>query len=208
MADIQFKCTSLANFSWNHQMKTRMIGRFSVYRDTQSSTDNDWPPPQPLLAREARLPEPSSDSKILILVTLDRSEIECSSCVWCSYSDLWSSSTWRSEGPSFVSGSPLHSLTLGSVRPWIESRIWAVALSSSFVAGNIGKCPAELSQGRNLLHYLLMSGEAKTNWRTLRRIKFKYFALMKKDMFSWIPERELPGLISLFMIFKFEFCSF
>lgn len=113
----------------------------------------------------------------------------------------------RSKGPSFVSGSPLHSLTLGSVRPWIESRIWAAALSSVLWLETLAS--AQLSYlGKEPLALLADAGEAETNWRALRRIKFKYFALMRKDMFLGSLKGNFQVSFHSLRSLKFEFCSF
>ena len=113
----------------------------------------------------------------------------------------------RSKGPSFVSGSPLHSLTLGSVRPWIESRIWAAALSSVLWLETLAS--AQLSYlGKEPLALLADVGEAETNWRALRRIKFKYFALMRKDMFLGSLKGNFQVSFHSLWSLKFEFCSF
>lgn len=112
-----------------------------------------------------------------------------------------------SEGPSVVSGSPLHSLTLGSVRPWLESRICAAALSSVLWLETLAN--AQLSYlGQEPLALLVDVGEAKTNWRMLRRIKFKYFALMKKDMFLGSLKGNFQVSFHSLWSLKFEFCYF
>lgn len=113
----------------------------------------------------------------------------------------------RSEGPSSVSGIPLHSLTLSSVRPWSESRICAAALSPVLWLETLAN--AQLSYlGQEPLALLTDVREAKTNWRMLGRIKFKCTLLCWKRMFFGFLKGNFQVSFHSLWSLKFGFCSF
>lgn len=120
MADIQFKCTSLANFQWNHQIKRKQDDweRFDINTGTQSSTANAWAASTWRLVAEADLPGPP----ILLIVVwkeVKGTTVQCNGdLLTCDYlRDL----------PLCHRNLP-RSFTLGSILPRIKSKTCAATL--------------------------------------------------------------------------------